>query len=131
VGFALISGHTEPSRSIVTAQPESVRLRPHQRALRERGERLTLEGTNNPLMSYITATIDPPNDPTMVRARSRSGFSYRRNTSRTSGVNHATRPGDATTACGLEAEGMYLFPEIPFEERDLACGGCLASLSRR
>jgi hypothetical protein len=83
-------------------------------------------------MGYITATIDPPNDPTVVRAPSRiTGFSYRRNTSRTSGINHATRPGDATTACGLEAEGMYLFPEIPFEERDLACGSCLTSLSRR
>jgi hypothetical protein len=90
-----------------------------------------LEGTSDPLMGYITATIDPPNDPSAVPPRSRAhGFSYRRNSSRTSGVNHAARPGDLTTACGLEAEDMYLFPEIPFSERDLACGSCLTTLTR-
>ena len=95
-----------------------------------RGDLPNLEGTNNPLMGYVTATIDPPNDPTRMRTRSRTGFSYRPNDSLTSGVNHAARPGDASTACGLETEGMYLFPELPFADRALACGSCLAALQR-
>ncbi|MCW2523420.1 MAG: hypothetical protein JWO63_1755 [Frankiales bacterium] len=89
-----------------------------------------MEGSSNPLMGYITATIDPPNDPRTVR-RSRESYSYRPNDSLTSGVNHAARAGDSNTACGLETEGMYLFPEIPFAERALACGSCLSALRRQ
>jgi hypothetical protein len=99
-------------------------------ALRNSG-RSTLEGTSKQFMGYITVTIDPPNDLNVVRSRSRNSYSYRPNKSPTSGVNHATRPGDPTTVCGLECDGMHLFPEIPFTERALACGSCLSNLARR
>jgi hypothetical protein len=97
-----------------------------------RGELPNLEGNSIPLLGYVTATIDPPNDPATLRNRSRSrtAYSYRPNDTMTSGVNHATKPGDAHTACGLETEGMYLFPELPFSDRALACGSCLAALRR-
>lgn len=47
------------------------------------------------------------------------------------GPHHARRPGDATTACGLSADGWIMFWEMRFNTEDArSCARCvLASMS--
>jgi hypothetical protein len=79
-------------------------------------------------MDFITATIDPP--PTRDVLRFHIGHRrYQPATDRiTSGLNHATRPGDVRTACGLDTTEMHLFADMLFENCELPCPGCTNAL---